>query len=267
MRHRLIVVAAGAVVVLIGGVTLYRQRNIRRNEATNNAPFETQLNSPSVPPFATKEPPTYEATRIITYSLTSSKAVVSEQPNVDRILLARDGKQRREEHEAGVLGSIVFLENVNGRFIILPQQKLYADANQSNASEESELQVEAELMSPDFLLHESNIPTQYQKLGPETVAGRLATKYRVMTSASGSTANHDALIWIDETLGMPIATQYTSTSENDSIRVSMELQNIRTAVDPQTFVLPADYRKVDRSQIIDLIRGRKGKPAVQDDRK
>ena len=193
--------------------------------------------------------------------------MVPEQPHVDRILLARDGEQRREEYEAGALGSIVFLENVNGRFIILPQPKLYADANQSNANQESELQVAAELMSPNFLLHESNTPTQYEKLGPETVAGRLATKYRVVTSASGSTAKHDALIWIDETLGMPIATQYTSTNENDSIHVSMELQNIRTAVDPQKFALPADYRKVDLSQIIDLISDRKAKPAVQGDHK
>jgi hypothetical protein len=251
------------VAALIAGLTIYKKWAPPAQQAPKTETGPTN----SVPPFATKEPTTYEATRIITYSLTSPKSGVSEQPHVDRILLARDGEQRREEYEAGALGSIVFLENVNGRFIILPQQKLYADANQSNASEESELQVEAELMSPDFLLHESNLPTQYQKLGPETVAGRLATKYRVMSSASGSTASHEGLIWIDETLGMPIATQYTSTSENDSIHVSMELQNIRTTVDPQTFALPADYRKVDLSQIIDRIRARKANPAVQGDHK
>ena len=263
MRHRLIVVAALAVVVLIGGVTFYRQRKIRHNEATNNTRSETQLNSPYGPPFPTKEPTTYEATRIITYSLTSVNAGVLEQPHVDRILLARDGDQRREEYEAGALGSLVFLENVSGRFIILPQPKLYADANESNASEQSELQVEAQLMSPDFLLHESNTTTQYQKLGPETVAGRVATKYRVMTSASGSAASHEGLIWIDETLGMPIATQYTSTSENDSIRVSMELQNIRTAVDPRVFALPVGYRKVTAAEILTMIRAGRAAPDVQ----
>lgn len=254
------------VAALIAGLAIYK----RWAPPAQQAPKTETGPTNSVPPFATKEPTTYEATRIISYSLTSAKAGISEQPHVDRILLARDGEQRREEYEAGALGSIVFLENVNGRFILLPQPKFYADATESiesNAREQSELQVERELMSPDFLLHESNTPTQYQKLGQETVAGRLATKYRVMTSASGSGASHESLIWIDETLGMPILTQYTSASENDSIRVSMELQNIRTAVDPQTFALPADYRKVDLSRIIDLIRDRKAKPAVQDDRK
>ena len=251
------------VAALIAGLAIYKKWAPPAQQALKTETGPTN----SVPPFATKEPTTYEATRIITYSLTSPQTGVSEQPHVDRILLARDGEQRREEYEAGALGSIVFLENFNGRFILLTQPKLYADAKQSNASEESELQVEAELMSPDFLLHESNAPTQFQKIGPETVTGRLATKYRVVTSASGSTASHESLIWVDETLGMPIATQDTSTSGNDSILVSMELQNIRTAVDPQTFALPADYRKVDLSQIIDLIRDRKAKPTVQGDHK
>jgi outer membrane lipoprotein-sorting protein len=267
MRRRLIVFACLVLVLLIAGITIYLKSRPILDRPNENA-FTSNPDNSRVPPFPTREPETYQATRIVTFSQSGPNNIESPtQVRSGKVFLARDGVQRREEFEVGESGSIVFLENVNGRFIILPQPKLYADANESNASEQSELQVDAELMSPDFLLHESNTATQYQKLGPETVAGRLATKYRVMTSASGSAASHEGLIWIDETLGMPIATQYTSTSENDSIRVSMELQNIRTAVDPQTFALPADHRKVALSQIIALIRARKATPAVQDDRK
>jgi len=262
MRQRLIVIAAVAVVLLIAGLTFYRQRNIRRNETTNNAITDTQLNSTSVPPFPTKEPTTYEATRIITYNLSSANAGNSEQPHANRILLARDGEQRREEYEAGALGSIVFLENQSGRFIVLPQAKLYVDANEPSASAQAaQLQVETELTSPDLLLNESNATLQYQKLGTEVIAGRTATKYKVVNS--NSTGRNETFIWVDETLGMPIATQYNSNNGDISTRVFMQLQNIRTEVDPRTFALPVGYRKVAAAEILTMIRAGKAAPDVQ----
>ncbi|MFZ0061959.1 MAG: hypothetical protein WAL47_07965 [Pyrinomonadaceae bacterium] len=263
MRRRLIIIACLVLVLLIAGITIYLKSRPLLNRPNDND-FTSDPDNSGVPPFPTREPETYQAMRIVTFSQSGPNNIESQtQVRSGKVFLARDGVQRREEFEVGESRSIVFLENVNGRFIILPQPKLYADANESNASEQGELQVEAELMSPDFLLHESKTTTQYQKLGPETVAGRLATKYRVMTSGSGSAASHEGLIWIDETLGMPIATQYTSTSENDSIRVSMELQNIRTEVDARIFALPVGYRKVAAAEILAIIRSGRAAPDVQ----
>jgi outer membrane lipoprotein-sorting protein len=212
------------------------------NSSSNNPTFSTS------PPFSTKEPDRYGATRVVTVTESAT-----DKTQTNSVFIVRDGNQRREEYEAGALGRLVFLENGAGRYIMLPQANLYADANEpSSRAQVGELQVDAELASPDLLLHESNFAIQYQKLGTEVIAGRTATKYKVVNSnATGS----ESFIWVDETLGMPIATLSTSASGNSTTRVSMELQDIRTEVDSGRFELPADYRKVGAAQILAMIRG------------
>ena len=222
---------------------------------TSSQPTNSSDDNPAFnasPPFSTKEPGRYGATRVVSLTESATDNSVSKTQTTS-VFIVRDGIQRREEYEAGALGRLVFLENAAGRFIILPQAKLYADANEKGSSEQvGELQVKAELASPDLLLHESNFAVQYQKLGTEVIAGRTATKYKVMNSTS---TGSESFIWVDETLGMPIATLSTSASGNRTTRVSMELQDIRTKVDSGIFELPADYRKVAATQILAMIRG------------
>ena len=201
------------------------------------------------PPFSTKEPNSYQATRIITVSETNDTA---NEARVTKVWLARDGVSRREEYEAGALGSIVYLETGAGRFVLLTQPKLYAKTDEVEANTEAQLTVETEMMSPDYLLNETNSSAQYEKLGTEMIAGRTATKYRVTPSSS---TKAESFIWIDETLGMPIASQSTSTDVGNTKRVSMELRDVRTEVDSSIFALPVDYRQVTASQIRDMMSG------------
>ena len=204
--------------------------------------------SSSTPPFSTKEPERYQATRAITVVETNGTVSKTRTSNV---LIARDGLQRRDEYEAGTLGSVVYLETVAGGFVLLPKAKLYARVDElSTDGDPGQLAVEAEMMSPDYLLHESNSSPQYQKLGREMIAGRMTTKYRVTASSMAKT---ESFIWVDETLGMPIASQSSSTEAGISMRVSMEMSNVSTEVDPSMFALPADYRQVAASQIRDMI--------------
>ena len=222
------------------------------NSSSDNLTFYTS------PPFSTKEPERYQATRTTTLTESASDNTVNNTHTI-HVLIVRAGNQRREEHKTGTQGTVVFLENQSGRFILLPQAKLYADANETSASiQVSQLQVEAELTSPDLLLNEAKTAVQYQKLGAEVIAGRTARKYKVVNSNSNS--SNENFVWVDETLGMPIATQYTSNNGNISTRVFSELQNIRTEVDPKAFVLPTDYRKVAAAEILALIRAGRVSP-------
>lgn len=180
--------------------------------------------------------------------------------------MARDGEQRREEYEAGALGSVVFLENQSGRFILLPQARLYADANEpSDSAQAAQLQVETELTAPDLLLNESSATLQYQRLGTEVIAGRTATKYKVVNSNSSGT--NETFTWVDETLGMPIAMQYSGNNGDISTRIFMQLQNIRTEVDPRRFALPVGYRKVAAAEILTMIRAGRATTDVQTNQK
>lgn len=264
MRRRLIVIAAIAAVILIVGVTLFRNWNLRRNEPTNNTSAGTHLSGASIPPFPTREPEAYQAKRITTFTEAAPDNLDAAAPQrVVTVMLARFGEQRREEYEAGPIGTIVYLENTGGRFVLLPRAKLYADANEADNDGAAQLNTLSETISPDLLLNAQLPAIQYQKLGDEVIAGRITTKYRVVTDSS----KNENFIWVDEQLGMPVASRYTNAQASRSTRVTVDLSGIRIEVDPRIFVLPADYRKVAASQLLELIRARKATSAVQDDRK
>ena len=266
MHRRLIVIAAVAAALLIAGVIFLRNRNLRPNEATNNPSAGTHLNGATVPPFPTREPESYQATRVITFTEAGPEQIdVAAPQRVIRIMLARFGEHRREEYEAEALGTIVYLENVSGRFVLLPQAKLYSDANDADtAGALAIVRSQAETISPDLLLNSPRSLIQYQKLEADLIDGRVATKYRVTVNSADKSEN---FIWVDEQLGMPVASRYTSTNANRSTRVSIELKDIRTEVDPRIFVLPPDYRQVAASQLFTMVRRSKEKSASKEERK
>jgi outer membrane lipoprotein-sorting protein len=54
-------------------------------------------------------------------------------------------------------------------------------------------------------------------------------------------SNSETLIWVDETLGIPIKSVTTS---NGGIR-TMELSDVSFEVDKGLFLIPPDYQKID----------------------
>ncbi|MBA3514427.1 MAG: hypothetical protein H0T77_08635 [Pyrinomonadaceae bacterium] len=209
------------------------------------------------PPFSTKEPDRYQAIRITSFAETpgTENSSVSQS---NQVLIARDGEKRREEYSAGASGQIVYLEVHAGRFILLPNNKLYADL--STASNQTDpggrpygSSDDSPSLSPEQLLNEAHGPATYEKLGIETLAGRLTTKYRVVMVA-GADSQNETLIWIDEALGMPVRSEATSRSSGYSSKVTMELKDLKLEVDERLFSWPPDHRKVQARQIFDLIR-------------
>src|SRR6185503_1129625 len=204
----------------------------------------------AVPPFATKEPDRYQATRTITYTETTTDSGSVNETHTGTVNISRDGLQRREEHETSDSGSIVYLENTSGHFILLPNLKLYANADSEAKGNEHTAILEES--SPDLLLHESPAASLYLRLGPENVSGRTTTKYRV--SSSDATPGSETFIWVDESLGRPIKSESTHRSSTMTTKTSMALKSIRLAVDPALFLLPRDYREVVVSELLATIR-------------
>jgi len=253
MRRRLIVIACLVPALLIAGALYKKWKPSSDRPSSDN--LGSKAGNSSLPPFPTKEPKTYRATRVVTVTQSSSNtADSSAQERTNRVSLARDGEQRREEYEVGSLGTIVYLETKAGRFVLLPQARLYGSPADAESDGLSELTAESETMSPDFLLHESTVSSEYQRLGEEVRSGRMTTKYRVLTRSGNSAITSETLIWVDETLGMPIASQFVTNNVNGSTRVLMELNDVSTEVEPGVFALPADYRKVAVSEILNMVR-------------
>lgn len=197
----------------------------------------------SSPPFKTKEPNTYQAVRSLTF--TSSDG--SEQ-TVTTVALVKDGEMRREE-ETSRSKRLVYLEIPGGRFLLLPDQKIYATADGPSESAQAAPLSEA---PAEPYLHTAPIQSTYENLGADTVNGTTATKYRVIVNSStaGSVSESETFVWIDEALGMPVK----STTRSAAGTRTMELSQITLTVDRALFEIPKDYQKVEIQQLRERIR-------------
>ncbi len=186
----------------------------------------------STPPFQTKEPERYRAVRTITTVNAAGENLVT------KTTVARDGEMRRHES-----GKIVYLDTPEGKFVLLPGEKLYADI-----AEESTISADDLEDSPDRLLHEDKASTSYQKLGMEVIVGRNTNKYRIVVnnSAAPNVSQSETVMWVDEALQMPVRSE---TKSADGTRVTMELSEIKLEVDKDLFKVPKDYQKLTLSEL------------------
>ena len=201
---------------------------------TDTAKSDTVVSS--TPPFQTKEPERYQATRIITITTPDGKTTIT------KTAIARDGDLRRHESETASK-QVAYLDLPEGRFVLLPDDKVYADLAAENGVSTNE----EEEITPERLLHTETGSTSYQKLGSEVVGGRNSTKYRVVVNSSGggNVSMSETLIWIDDALNMPIRSE---TKSPDGTQIKTELTDILLEVDKSMFQLPQGYEKIAFSE-------------------
>ena len=218
------------------------------SEPTGNENSSTGVVVSTTPPFQTKEPERYSATRTVTTFINNGDTVIT------KTLIARDGPMRREEQDG-----IVYLDLPEGRFVLLPEHKIYAAATNEDEPAAGE---EGEENSPDRLLHTDPISTTYQSLGTETVGGRSATKYRIVVNNSRpeNVSLNETLMWIDDALNMPIKSE---TKSPDGTRTVTELSGVALDADKQLFQIPAGFEKIAFSALQKQLRAARLNPSVQ----
>ena len=140
---------------------------------------------------------------------------------------------------------MVLLESDQGRFVLLSQEKIYAEVDGATAGAGATTEFDN---SPERLLHPEPLTTSYQKLGPEQISGRNTTKYRVAVNISQgeNVTNSETFIWIDESIGMPIRSEMKSS---DGSRTLMEISNVVLEADTDLFRIPAAYAKVTAAEL------------------
>jgi outer membrane lipoprotein-sorting protein len=215
-------------------------RPVNDSPTTSSAPTEIVVSA--TPPYQTKEPDRYRATRTIRSITADGKTTVTKNS------IARDGEMRRTESEFGSR-RLVLLNLPQGTFVLLPDEKVYADSageTVPGAAEDVEI-------SPEKLLHEETGSTSYQTLGPEMITGRNTNKYRVVVNSrnAANVSQSETLIWIDEALGMPTRSE---TKSPDGTRVTMELSEIALDVDKYVFRVPDDYEKITSAELRKRLR-------------
>jgi len=208
-------------------------RSQSNSTANENSTTEPQVSS--TPPFPTKEPDRFRAIRNVTVVAANGQTVTT------RNLIARDGELRRAESQMASK-TIAYLETPEGRFVLLPGEKIYAEVTPGSKLPTNE-DDDALERSPEGLLHAETGKSSYQTVGKEAIGGRNVDKYRVVVNAAsaGNVSVSETLIWIDEALGMPIKSE---TKSADGTRVLMELSEISVEVDASLFTIPSDYKKL-----------------------
>jgi hypothetical protein len=204
----------------------------------------------SSPPFTTREPERYRGIRITTIERSGADPF----HGTTTTTIARNGINRREEYEANSGLRLVYLENATGRFVLLPSAKMYANLDEVQSSiglTPSETDINAS--AADALLNQVDNEATYEKLGVEELNGRTVSKYRV-THRTGNSTSADAttLIWIDEALGMPVRSENSSGSSDDTFKVITEWRNIELEVDRKIFELPKDYQQVTHRTLVNI---------------
>ncbi len=201
----------------------------------------------ATPPFPTKEPARYQATRIVSSNPGQQAANTQgfSTPTNQQTFVARDGEKRREEMWMLPGVKVTYLQISSGRYVLYPEKKLYAEIklDGSNSANSTSQSVPSDF-GPDKLVKGAHIGARYEKLGTEEVNGRMTTKYRV---SGPQEEGSETIIWADESLGMPV--KFESTSKNGA-KYSMELRDIKQEVDATLFELPKDYQKVEHRELI-----------------
>lgn len=207
------------------------------SESTRPEHSASEIVVSSTPPFQTREPARYRATRTITIITPSG------EKSVTSTHLAKEGELRRSES-----GRMVYLETPQGSFVLLADGNVYADlADETSVG--SVQDGEPFDISPEGLLHSDvNSPSSYQRLGREMIDGREANKYLVVVNSTsgGSVSVSETLIWIDVHLNMPVKSE---TKSAEGTLVTMQLSAISLEIDKAMFQIPESYEKVTFSEL------------------
>ena len=229
-----------------------RGSQLRENSTSESA--SPEIITSTKPPYSTKEPERYQAIRLLTIGASSSNSTTVSPDKLSKVLIARDGAKRREEYISPANEHIIYLEIPAGRFVLVPASKLYSDLGATeNEGGVIDPFDESAVVSTDELLNETHDAAKYQTLGTEIMGGRTTTKYRVTKASSETNARGETLIWVDESLGMPVRSETTYGVEG-SLRATMELKDVRLEVDQHLFEIPGDYKKVRASLVHERIR-------------
>ncbi|PWT87973.1 MAG: hypothetical protein C5B55_13895 [Blastocatellia bacterium] len=187
----------------------------------------------STPPFKTLEPDRYQAIRTVVVNNSTGTSEVS------RTAIAKDGSARREE-TISPGKRVIYLDLPEGRFILLPESHIYAEAVSEHSNKSSSM---PSLEDPGSeLVTQTGSETVYRALGRESLNGRNLQKYQIVVnnSVASDVSNTETTVWIDDELGMPIRTEVKTTNG----RTIIELSQIGRSVDKQQFQIPAGYQKV-----------------------
>lgn len=221
-------------------------KRTRVETSANTSAAPAADDTAQTPPFSTREPERYQWTRVITSVVAGVPGEASQS-----VFMARDGDKRLEAYELRPGVKLIALRLPEGSYTLYEPEKIYAEVGGSSSdyTKPAGQGGVPQDFSADKLVNASRVGARYEKLGTEDAVGHTATKYRVTVRSPQGGVQAETIIWVDESLGMPVKSETISRSDAGESKYTVEYRDIKLEADPSLFVLPKDYRKVSQKEI------------------
>jgi hypothetical protein len=225
--------------------------NLTVNANTNAANVNVNVSAPAQAGIATREPDQYRATLILSAETEGGQKTIG-IPTLSAEV-ARSGADRRVSFKLPDGSDLIYLEKGDLHIVVAPGRKQYAELT----PEATGLQLQ-KLMTPGQLVSRLETVKGVERVGEETINGRIAEKYRYAnttnTNTQAGSVSTEAFVYVDKETGLPLRSElFTEASGNvqgvKGAKIVAEMRDITTNVDSSLFEVPAGFNKVPPEQI------------------
>lgn len=253
---KLAVVVCLATVLLNAGcqrVDTNANANANLNLANaNNSPLaNANVTAEPISTLAAREPDRYRATLIFSAETEGGQKTIG-IPTLSADV-ARNGGDRRVSFKLPDGSDLIYLEKDNLHIVIAPARRQYAELT----PEATGVQLQ-KLMTPGQLVARLEKLRGIERVGEESMNGRIAEKYRYATTSNtntqAGTVSAQAFVYVDKETGLPLRADLFTEASGEvqgmkGARIVAEMRNITTDVDSSMFEVPAGYSKVPPEQV------------------
>lgn len=220
---------------------------------TNSSPANVNANVSTTPTTSimTREPEQYRATLTLSAETEGGQKTIG-IPTLSAEI-ARNGADRRVSFKLPDGSDFIYLEKGGLHLAIAPARKQYAELT----PEATGFQLH-KLMTPGQLASRLENLKGVERVGEETVTGRVAEKYRYATTRNTGTqagqVSAEAFVFVDKDTGLPLRAELFTEASGEvqgvkGAKIVAEMKDISTTVDNSLFEVPAGFRKVPPQQV------------------
>ena len=241
--------------LLLGAACQRSESNTNTNVAvnTNTAPanVNANLSTVSTSSIAAKEPEKYKATLVFAAETEKGEKTIG-LPTISAEV-ARNGADRRVSFKLPDGSDLIYLEQGGKHIVVAVGRKQYAELT----PEATGFQLQ-KLMTPGQIVSHLEKLKGVERVGEETINGRVADKYRYTnttnTSTSAGQVSTEAFVFVDKETGLPLKSElYSEASGNvqgvKGAKIVAEMRDISTTVDDALFQVPPGMNKVAPEQV------------------
>jgi hypothetical protein len=251
---KLAVVVCLATVLLNAGcqrVDTNANANLNLANANNSPLANANVTAEPISTLAAREPDRYRATLIFSAETEGGQKTIG-IPTLSAEV-ARNGADRRVSFKLPDGSDLIYLEKDNVHIVIAPARRQYAELT----PEATGVQLQ-KLMTPGQLVARLEKLRGIERVGEESINGRIAEKYRYATTSNtntqAGTVSTQAFVYIDKETGLPLRADLFTEASGEvqgmkGARIVAEMRNITTDVDSSMFEVPAGYSKVPPEQV------------------